>query len=147
MMSNFFTSNNEDRIAFVEFIQDNKDVLENLLNKQTQQLKVEGEKFKREQVKIKHQSLHDTLAFYEKERKFKHVENTFKYFVDMNLGDDPVRGELLYELDSDEIYDDGFMAYSERRKQIREFEKWLNAEDVKKELAKNTLKKLLAVAT
>lgn len=141
MMSNFFTSNNEDRIAFVEFIQDNKDVLENLLNKQTQQLKVEDEKFK--YPHNQKQKLTDTLAFSEKKRKFRHVENSFNYFITMNLGDDPVIGELLYDLDDDEIRDDGFMENPERRKQIKEFEKWLNTEDVKKVLAKNTLKKLI----
>ena len=141
MMSNFFTSNNEDRIAFVEFIQDNKDVLENLLNKQRQQLKVEDEKFK--YPHNQKQKLTDTLLFSEKKRKFRHVENSFNYFITMNLGDDPVIGELLYDLDDDEIRDDGFMENPERRKQIKEFEKWLNTEDVKKVLAKNTLKKLI----
>jgi hypothetical protein len=58
----------------------------------------------------------------------------------MNLGDDPVRGELLYDLDSDEIHNDGFMENPERRKQIKEFEEWLNTEPIEKELAKNKLK-------
>ena len=134
MIRNF----NVDRIIFVEFIQDNKDILESLLRKQEEQLEIEGEKFK--SPHNQKQKLADTLAFSEKKRKFKHIENTFNYFINMNLGDDPDRGELLYDLDEDEIRDDGFMENHERRRQIREFEKWLNTEHVKKALAKKFLR-------
>ncbi|MEI7488123.1 MAG: hypothetical protein WCJ72_12080 [Chryseobacterium sp.] len=139
MATNFFTDNNEDRIPFVEFIQRNKDILENLLNKQEEELNLEGAKFKRDQVKIKPQTYKDITAFQEKDRKFKNAKTTFNYFIKMNLGDDPVREELLHDLDNDEEQDDGFMENPERREQIREFEKWLNTEDVKKVLATGTL--------
>ncbi len=139
MTPHFFTNNNEDRIKFVEFIQDNSNILENLLHKQKEQLEIEGEKFKHPHNQK--QKLADMLAFSEKKKKFKNVETTFDYFVDMNLGDDPVRGELLYDLDDNEIRNDGFMENPERRRQIGEFEKWLNTEDVKKILTIGTLNK------
>ena len=139
MIPAFFTDNNEDRIAFVEFIQNNRLILENLLEKQTEKMAIEGKKFKHPDNQK--QKLTDTLAFSEKNRKFTQVKTTFNYFVDMNLGDDPVRGELLYDLDSDEIHNDGYMENPERRKQIREFEIWLNTEDVKKSLAIGKLNK------
>jgi len=123
MIPRFFTNDTQDRVQFVEFIQNNRDVLEKMLDEENKRLKLEGENIKRK-------SLTDILAFYEKMRKFKHVESTYNYFITMNLGDDPVMGELLYELDDDEIHNDGFMEYPERRKQIREFEEWLNTGDV-----------------
>lgn len=143
MIPKFFTDNNEDRIEFVEFVQNNRDVLSKLVDREEKELEVEGEKFGRSQTKIKHQSLTDILAFQEKKRKFKNVETTYNYFMSLNLGDDPIRGELLYNLDSDEIQNDGFMEHPERRRQIREFEKWLNSAHVKKELAKKTLQKII----
>ena len=143
MIPKFFTDNNEDRIEFVEFVQNNRDVLSKLVSREEKELEVEGEKFGRSQTKIKHQSLTDILAFQEKKRKFKNVETTYNYFMSLNLGDDPIRGELLYDLDSDEIQNDGFMEHPERRRQIREFEKWLNSAHVKKELAKKTLQKTI----
>jgi len=139
MIPNFFTENNEDRIKFVQFVQDNKDILQKILDEAGEKLKLEGEKFKRPHNQ--NQSLKDTLAFAKKNAKFNHVKTTYDYFTDMNLGDDPVRGELLYDLDSDEIHNDGFMKNPERRKQIREFEEWLNTENIQKELAVRTLNK------
>lgn len=141
MIPKFFTDNNEDRIEFVEFIQKNKHEIETALDNQEKELEVEGEKFKHPHNK--NQKLADISAFSGKKTKFNHVKTTFRYFVDMNLGDDPVRGELLYELDDDEVRTDGFMENPERRKQIKEFEKWLNTGDVKKEFAKKTLKKTI----
>lgn len=126
-----------DRIKFVEFIQDNQDILKNLLEKQSKELNLEGKKF--EHPYNQTQKLKDILAFSKKNNEFTHVENTFTYFVKLNLGDDPVRGELLYDLDDDEIHDDGFMENPERKRQIGEFEKWLNTEDVTKVLAENKL--------
>lgn len=139
MATTFFTDNNEDRIAFVEFIQANRDILQKLLNKQEEKTNLEGAKFKRDQVKIKPQTYVDIIAFWEKERKFKNIKTTFNYFIGMNLGDDPVREELLNDLDDDELHGDGYMENPERRRQIRQFEQWLNTEDVKKVLAIGTL--------
>jgi hypothetical protein len=138
MIPKFFTENKEDRIAFVEFIQHNKDIFEKLLDKKEEELKVDGLQYT--YPNNKNQSLKDTLAFSEKKNKFQHVKNTYNYFIEINVGDDPVRGELLYDLDTDEIQGDGFMEHPERRKQIKEFEKWLHTEDVKKEFAKKTMK-------
>ena len=143
MIPRFFTNNIQDRIEFVEFIQNNSDVLEKILDNESRILNLEGEKFERSQVKLKPQSLTDILAFYEKRRKFEHVKTTYNYFIEMSLSDDPVIDELLYELDDDEIRDDGFMEYPERRKQIREFEEWLNTENVKKEIERELAKKIL----
>jgi hypothetical protein len=53
----------------------------------------------------------------------------------MNLADDPTRNELLFDLDSDDIMNDGFMENPERRRQIEEFVKWLHTKTVKKEFA------------
>jgi hypothetical protein len=138
MIPKFFTENKEDRIAFVEFIQHNKDIFEKLLDKKEEELKVDGLQYT--YPNNKNQSLKDTLAFSEKKNKFQHVKNTYNYFIEINVGDDPDRGELLYDLDTDEIQGDGFMEHPERRKQIKEFEKWLHTEDVKKEFAKKTMK-------
>jgi hypothetical protein len=138
MIPKFFTENKEDRIAFVEFIQHNKDIFEKLLDKKEEELKVDGLQYT--YPNNKNQSLKDTLAFSEKKNKFQHVKNTYNYFIEINVGDDPDRGELLYDLDTDEIQGDGFMEHPERRKQIKEFEKWLHTEDVKKEFAKKTIK-------
>jgi hypothetical protein len=138
MIPKFFTENKEDRIAFVEFIQHNKDIFEKLLDRKEEELKVDGLQYT--YPNNKNQSLKDTLAFSEKKNKFQHVKNTYNYFIEINVGDDPVRGELLYDLDTDEIQGDGFMEHPERRKQIKEFEKWLHTEDVKKEFAKKTMK-------
>ena len=138
MIPKFFTENKEDRIAFVEFIQHNKDIFEKLLDKKEEELKVDGLQYT--YPNNKNQSLKDTLAFSDKKNKFQHVKNTYNYFIEINVGDDPVRGELLYDLDTDEIQGDGFMEHPERRKQIKEFEKWLHTEDVKKEFAKKTMK-------
>jgi len=143
MIPKFFTRNNEDRIRFVEFVQNNSDVLAKLVDREEKELEVEGEKFGRSQTKIKHQSLTDILAFQKKRKAFKDFKATYEYFMSLNLGDDPVRGELLYDLDSDEIHGDGFLEHPERRRQIREFEKWLNSAHVKKELAKKTLQKTI----
>jgi hypothetical protein len=143
MIPRFFTNDTQDRVQFVEFIQKNSDILEKILDNESRTLNLEGEKFKRSQVKIKPQSLTDTLAFYEKTRKFEHVKTTYNYFIEMSLRDDPVMGELLYELDDDEIRNDGFMEYPERRKQIREFEEWLNTENVKKKFERELAKKIL----
>ena len=141
MIPKFFTDNNEDRIEFVEFIQKNEHEIKTALDNQEKELEVEGEKFKHPHNK--NQKLADISAFSGKKTKFNHVKTTFHYFVDMRLGDGPVRGELLYELDDDEVRNDGFMENPERRKQIKEFEKWLNTGDVKKELAKKTLKRTI----
>lgn len=138
MIPKFFTENKEDRIAFVEFIQHNKDTFEKLLDKKEKELEVERVKYTR--PNNKNQSLEDTFAFSKKKNEFQHVKNTYNYFIEINVGDAPVRGELLYDLDTDEIQDDGFMEHTERRKQIKEFEKWLHTEDVKKEFAKKTMK-------
>jgi hypothetical protein len=139
MIPKFFTHNNEDRIVFVEFIQNNGDILKPVLDEQIEDLEKEGEKFKHPHNQK--QKLRDTIAFQEKRKQNKKVKTTYDYFINMNLGDDPMRGELLYDLDSDEIHDDGFMENKERRSQIREFEKWLNTKDVKKVLAKRKLRK------
>lgn len=139
MIPKFFTENKEDRIAFVEFIQHNKDTFEKLLDRKEEELKVESVKYT--YPNNKNQSLKNTLAFSDKKNKFQHVKNTYNYFIEINVGDDPTIGELLYDLDTDEIQDDGFMEYPERRKQIKEFEKWLTTEDVQKAFAENKLKK------
>jgi hypothetical protein len=141
MILKFFTHNNEDRIRFVEFVQNNSDVLAKLVDREEKELEVEGEKFKHPHNQK--QKLADTLAFSKKRKAFKDVEATYNYFMSLNLGDDPIRGELLYDLDSDEIQNDGFMEHPERRRQIKEFEKWLNSVHVKKELAKKTLQKTI----
>jgi hypothetical protein len=47
MIPIFFTENNEDRIIFVQFVQDNKDILQKMLDEEREKLKLEGEKFKR----------------------------------------------------------------------------------------------------
>jgi hypothetical protein len=135
MIPIFFTANNEDRIVFVQFVQDNKDILQKMLDEEGEKLKLEGEKFKRPHNQ--NQSLKDTLSFAKKNAEFNHVKTTYDYFIDMNLGDDPVRGELLYDLDSDEIHNDGFMENPERRKQIKEFEEWLNTEPIGKKQTEN----------
>jgi hypothetical protein len=141
MIPKFFTHNNEDRIGFVEFVQNNSDVLAKLVSREEKELEVEGEKF--EHPHNQKQKLADILAFSKKRKAFKDIEVTYNYFISLNLGDDPVRGELLYDLDSDEIHGDGFLEHPERRRQIREFEKWLNSAHVKKELAKKTLQKTI----